>query len=170
MKKNDYLCIGKIINTRGINGELKVESWCDYPEKFYEIKKFFLDVNSDPLKITNLRVHKFNILMKIQDINDMSVAKDLCGKKLYAFKDDITIDKDSYFIEDLKGCEVFNFKTNHFYGTLKDIFNTGANDIYSIVDTSGKEYLLPIIKGTVCDIDLNNNKIFINPIKGVFDE
>ena len=92
------------------------------------------------------------------------------GKLLYAFKKDIPLEEDRFFIEELKDCLVEDMNNNKIYGTVKDIFNTGANDIYTVVNEKGKEYLLPIIEGTIKEINLEDNKIIINPIKGVFDE
>lgn len=169
MKKNEYLCIGKIVGSRGVNGELKIDPWCDSPEDFFDIKIFFTDTNDSSLDIENLRVHKNQVLMKIKNINDKTSAENLRGKSVYAFKKDIPIDEGRYFIEDLKGCQVLDAKSKVIYGTLKDVLNTGASDIYSIGDSQNKEYLVPIIDGTIDKIDLENEQIFINPIQGVFD-
>lgn len=169
MSKNKYLCVGKIVGSRGIDGEIKIESWCDSPDVFFDIKKFFLDIESLPLNIENIRVHKSQVLMKIKDIKDKNSAEKLRGKLLYSLREDIPIDENSYFIEDLKNCDVVDAKSNKIYGKLKDVFNTGANDIYSVVNAVGKEYLVPIIENTVEKVDFDNEIIFINPIDGIFD-
>lgn len=169
MKKNDYLCIGKIVGSRGVNGELKIEPWCDSLEDFFEIKNFFTDINDSPIDVENLRMHKSQILMTIKNIKNKSSAEILRGKFIYAFKKDIPLDEGRYFIEDLKGCRILDAKSKIVYGKLKDVINTGANDIYSVIDTKNHEHLVPIIDGTVEKIDLENEQIFINPLKGVFD-
>lgn len=170
MSTKNYFCIGKIVGTRGLNGELKVEPYTDFPEDFYEIKNIFLDIESEPLDIKNIRVHKSQVLMLLTNVQNRTQAEFMRGKLLYAFKKDIPLDEDRFFIEELKGCLVEDVNSNEIYGKVKDIFNTGANDIYSIVDEEGKEYLLPIIEGTVKEINLEAEKIMINPIKGVFHE
>lgn len=170
MSKKDYFCIGKIVGTRGLKGELKVETYTDFPEDFYEIKNIFLDVNSEPLNIKNIRVHKSQVLILSDGVENCTQAEAFRGKFLYAFKKDIPLQEDRFFIEELKGCTVSDAKTNKVYGTVKDIFNTGANDIYTIANENGEEYLLPIIEGTIEKINLEDNKITVNPIKGVFDE
>ena len=169
MVKNDYLCVGKVVGSRGINGEIKIEPWCDSPEDFLEIKRFFTDVNKLPIDVTDLRIHKSQVLMKIKNINDKNSAESLRGKFIYAFKKDVPLKKDHFFIEDLKGLQVLDTQSGTFYGTLKDVLHTGANDIYVIADSKNNEYLVPIIDRTVSDIDLEGGKIFISPIKGVFD-
>ena len=170
MSKKNYFCIGKIVGTRGLKGELKVETYTDFPEDFYEIKNIFLNINSEPLHVKSMRVHKSQILMLLNDVQNCNQAELLRGKLLYAFREDIPLTEDRFFIEEIKGCTVEDVNTHKIYGTVNDVFNTGANDIYSIVDNKKKEYLLPIIEGTIQEIDLDNNNIIINPIKGVFDE
>ena len=63
MARKNYFCIGKIVVTRGLRGELKVEPYTDFPEDFYEIKNIFLDIESEPLDIKNIRVHKSQVLI-----------------------------------------------------------------------------------------------------------
>lgn len=169
MKKQNYLCVGKIVGSRGLWGELKVEPWSDSPEDFCNIENFFIDISLPALDIESMRVHKSQVLIGIRGVNDKASAEKFRGKTLYAFKKDIPISEDRYFIEDLKGCAVYNFQTNKLYGVLKNIYNTGANDIYCICGADKKEYLVPIIDGTVKKIDLENEKVFINPVEGVFE-
>lgn len=170
MSKKEYFSIGKILGVRGIRGELKVENWTDSLETFCSIKNIFTDLNASPLDISALRIHKSHILMKLNSINDRSNAEKLIGKILYAYREDIPISEDRYFIEDLKGSEIIDYESNKLYGILKDVINTGANDIYVISGKSNKEYLVPIIEGTIKNINLETNQIYINPIRGIFDD
>ena len=73
-------------------------------------------------------------------------------------------------MEDLKGLKITDAVSGENYGTLEDVMNTGANDIYVVKNEAGKEFLLPIIDGTIEKIDLENEFISVNPIKGVFDD
>ena len=110
-------------------------------------------------------------LRQAKGLKQKDLAEKLKGKYIYAFREDIPIEPGSYFIEELKDCAVYNFASNRFYGTLRDVFNTGANDIYEIYNSEKrKEYLVPVIKGTLVDVDLDGNRVFINPIEGIFDE
>ena len=168
--KKGFLEVGKVVNSRGICGELKIEHWCDSQDVFCKIKKFYFNTDEAELNVTRLRPHKSFILMQIDSVNTKEQADALKGKILYANRDDIPIDKDSYFIEDLKGFKITDVATKQNYGTLNDVFKAGFNDVYSVISESGKEYLVPIIDGTVEEIDLEQGEIFINPISGVFDE
>ena len=170
MSKKEYFSIGKIVGAKGISGEIKVESWADSPEDFCNISKIFMDLDSQELDIISMKVHRSQVIMKIKSINDRNSAESLRGKILYAYREDIPLEEDRYFIEDLIGCKVIDSETHHEYGILKNVMNTGANDIYEVKSKNGKEYLVPIIEGTVKNIDLEIETIEINPIKGVFDD
>ncbi len=170
MTKKEYLSIGKIVGAHGLLGELKVESWCDSLKDFCSIKKMFTEINTSPLDILSMKFHKSHVLIKLRSINTRSEAETLRGKVLYAYKRDIPIKEDRYFIEDLIDCSVVNVDGSITYGVLKDVINTGSNDIYVIKDIEGKEYLVPIIPGTISKVDLEENCIYINPIRGIFDD
>lgn len=170
MPKKKCFSVGKILGVRGIRGELKVENWTDSLETFCSIKNIFIDLNSSPLDVSALRIHKSHILMKLDSVNDRNTAEKLVSKTLYAYREDIPINDDRYFIEDLKGSKVIDYKSNKIYGILKDVINTGANDIYVVGQKSNKEYLVPIIEGTIKNISIETNQIYINPIRGIFDD
>lgn len=170
MSKNKYFSVGKILAARGIYGEIKVQTWTDSPKDFLLIERLFLDVDAQPLEIINKKIHKSQVILKLKNINSRNEAELLRGKKLYAFREDIPLAEDRYFIEDLKGLKITDAASGENYGTLKDVMNTGANDIYVINNEAGKEFLLPIIDGTIEKIDLENEFISVNPIKGVFDD
>lgn len=170
MGNNRFLRVGRIINTHGVRGELKVDSLCDSLEDFCALGKIFLDVNCEPLEVLGSRVHRNHVLLKISGVETYEQAEALKGKYLYAEKADIPLRENHYFIEDLKGCKVFDACNAKEYGTLKDVWNAGASDIYTVVSGKGKEYYVPIIEGTVEKIDLEANEIFINPLKGLFED
>ena len=170
MARKEYLSIGKILGTRGLLGELKVESWCDTLEDFCNIKKMFLEIGKPPLDVISMRIHKSNILLKLKSVTKRSEAESLKDKVIYAYRDDIPLSENRYFIEELKGCNVLSKEGKIFYGMLEDVTNTGSNDIYIIKSTEGKEYLVPIIPGTILKVDLEENYIYINPIQGIFDD
>ncbi len=170
MADNIFLKVGRILNTHGIKGEVKAEYLCDTAEDFFDIEKVFLDVNKKPCEISYMRMHKNHILIKFADINTRDEAEMLKGKYIYAYKTDIPLQEGHYFVEDLKGCEIFDFESGKKYGVLKDVWNSGASDIYTVVGEDGREYYLPIIPGTIKDIDIKNDKILVCPLKGVFSD
>lgn len=170
MADNIFLKLGRILNVHGIKGEVKVEFLCDTAEDFFDTPKMFLDINEEPCEISYMRMHKNHILIKFKDINTRTEAEALKGKYIYAYKSDIPLKKGRYFIADLMGCEIVDSDSGEKYGILKDVWNSGASDIYTVVGDNKKEYYLPIIPGTIKEIDIQNNKISVCPLKGVFSD
>ena len=89
---------------------------------------------------------------------------------LYADKNDFELDEDCFFIADLIGIEVFDNDTGEFYGVISDVLQNGAKDVFVIKnDKQKKEYLLPYLDETVISIDINNKKMLVKPLLGLFD-
>ena len=99
----------------------------------------------------------------------MEEAEKLREKVLYLSRDDVELDDDTYFIKDLIGIEVSDADTGKIYGLIKDVFQTGANDVYSIKNGE-KEYLVPAIADVVVSTDIENKKMTIRPLEGLFED
>ena len=165
--KNQYLDAGKIVNTHGIRGEIKVFPLCDGPEFLLEFDRFFIE--GEEIKVLSSRVHKNTTLMRLEGIDNIDMAEAMRGKVLQIACDDIELEEGQYFIEDLIGMKVIDADTGKEYGTLKSVLQTGANDVYEI---QGKDriYLVPKIDEVVLNTDLESETITIRPLKGLFDE
>ncbi len=93
------------------------------------------------------------------------------GKVLYMKRSDAKLPKGSYFIAELIGCTVYDADDNDkVYGTLTDVSPTGANDVWHITNSDGKEYLIPAIPDVCVETDVANDRIIIRPLKGIFDD
>lgn len=167
---NEYLKVGKIIGNRGLKGELKIKSFCDSLEDFCKIKNLYLSPDNLLPSVEYFHVYKNLVLIKIHSVNNVEESMDLIGKNLYAKRKDIPLEDGRYFIEDIIGLEVFDIDTQEVYGSVINIIKTGANDVYCIKDHLDREYFLPVIKDIVIRIDLINKKIWIRPIKGIFND
>ena len=75
-----------------------------------------------------------------------------------------------YYLIHLHLLDVIDIKTNQNYGKITDVLKTGANDVYQVTDLNEKNYLVPVIKDVVINVDIKNNKVFIKPLRGIFDE
>ncbi len=163
--KNKYLDAGKIVNTHGIRGELKIYPLCDSPEFLLEFDRFFID--GDEIEVVSSRVHKNVVLMRLEGIDHIDKAETMIGKILRIDSDDVELDEGQYFIEDLIGMQVVDVDTGKEYGKLKSVIQTGANDVYEV--QGDKLYLVPKIDEVVIDTDLEKGIIMIRPLKGLFD-
>ena len=165
-----YLQIGKIVNTHGFRGDIKMQTWSDSSEVVTKLKVLYRKVNGQfvAMKVTKGSVHKGMALIKFESIDDFDSANNLREEIMYADRDDISKGKDSYFIADLIGLDVIDEENGRVYGKLKEVMQYGIHDIYS-VSTENGEVLIPAVAEFVKRISVEEG-IFIKPIEGMFDE
>ena len=157
--------VGQIVNTHGIRGEIKLNPWTDNLYDLTELDVFY-DQNGKVLNVENSKVHKNVVIIKFREITTMNDAEKLKGKILFTEK--TPLPEGRFYIKDLIGLKAFENDTE--LGTLTDVFNTGANDIYEIKTNDGKNIYIPVIDGVVGDVDLENRKIFVTIPLGLLDD
>ena len=167
-----HLDIGKIANTHGIKGELKIIPLTDDPSRFEDIDWLYIEINNSLQKynIESVKYLKSLIVLKFKEINDMSEAEKLKGcflkiDRKYAIK----LPEDTYFICDLIGCTVID-ENDFELGILKDIIKTGSNDVYIIKTKGKKDLLIPVLKSVVKEISIENKKIIVKLPEGLLDD
>ena len=123
------------------------------------------------MQIKAARPHGNIVLLTVKDIDTVEKAQKLRGKVLYMKRSDARLPKGKYFIAELIGCKVYDADDEtKCYGTLSDVSPTGANDVWHITDNGGKEYLIPAIPDVCVETDVENDRIIIRPLKGIFDD
>ena len=167
--KKAYLECGKIINTHGVAGAVKIDPWCDSPETLANLKTvYFLNKgNYEKVTVQKASVFKRFVLANIEGVGDVDSAAALKETVIYAKREDLPLDEGDNFIEDLIGLPVIDLENNRKYGTLIGVINTGASDIYEIETENGTK-MIPAVDEFVKEIDLERG-IFITPIEGMFD-
>lgn len=165
--KKEYLEAGKIVTTHGIRGEVKIMPYTDTPELLCEFERLFMEKSHNEVYIEKSRVFKNMVIAKIEGIDTVEDAEKLRNKILYMHRDDLELDEDTYFIEDLIGMEVKDADTDFVYGRIADVLQTGANDVYII--KGEREYLVPAIPDVVISTDIDNNIMLIRQLEGLFD-
>jgi 16S rRNA processing protein RimM len=149
--------IGKIVNTFGIKGELKVLTYNDYFNKNKDVY-----INNKKMEIEKVRFQKNIAIVKFKGLDDMTEAENLKGATIEIDETSAPkLPKDTYYIKDLIGLDVYT-DDGKLLGKLDDVFNTGANDIYQI----GK-ILLPATKEVIKKIDIENKKITVHILEGL---
>lgn len=165
-----YLEIGKINNTHGLRGEVKMLMWCDGIDYIKQLKTIYLDDEGEkPLTLVSARQQKNVAILKFAEITNIDSAEELKNRVLYCNRDDAVIDDDAHYLADIIGCAVVDVDTNEEYGKIVDVLNYGASDIYD-VELNGKHTLIPAIDDVVVEIDTENQTVHIKPMKGLFDE
>ena len=165
-----YLEIGKINNTHGLRGEVKMLMWCDGIDYIKQLKTVYLDDEGEkPLTLVSARQQKNVAILKFAEITNIDSAEELKNKVLYCNRDDAVIDEDAHYLADIIGCAVVDVDTNEEYGKIVDVLNYGESDIYDF-ELNGKHTLIPAIDDVVAEIDTENQTVRIKPMKGLFDE
>lgn len=169
MSKSQYLECGKIINTHGVRGGLKLESWCDSPKDLASLKRVFFKngVEYKCHKVKKASVFKQFVLFELDGINDIDTAMKLKNTVVFADREDISIDEDAFFLADIIGLPVFDIQSGEKIGTLSDVLNLGASDLYEINTQNGKK-LIPAVDEFIKEVDLEKG-IFVSLIEGMLD-
>jgi len=166
--KKQYLEAGKIVTTHGIRGEVKIMPYTDVPELLCEFDRLFIGKEHKEINIQRSRVFKNTVIAKLEGIDTPEEAEKLRNKILYMHRDDLELDDDTYFIQDLIGMEVRDADSGQIYGKLADVMQTGANDVY-VIKGDDKEYLVPAIADVIVSTDIENDVMTIRPLDGLFD-
>ena len=164
-----FLETGKITGTHGLKGEVRVQPWADSPEFLTEFDELYLDNGARKIVITSSRVHKGMLIMKIKGVDSIEDADRLRNRILYMNRDDVELEDGAYFIQDLIGLDVIDDDTGERLGTLADVSETGANDVYHVRTSDGREVLIPVIPDVVREISLEDGCVRIFRMKGLFE-
>ena len=166
-----YLEIGQIVNTFGIKGQVKIVPFTDDITRFDELKEIYVEKKNELklFQIEQVNYKKNMVILKLKGIETVEEAEKLrnCYLKIDR-KDAKKLPKDTYFIVDLLGLDVYTDE-GKLLGKVDDIYNAGSSDIYVVKDELGKQILLPAIKDVFKEVDLENQKIIVHLIKGLVD-
>lgn len=163
-----FLRAGVISSTHGIRGEVKIFPTTDDAARFKEIKKVFLDTGKDKveLEIQNVRFFKQFVIVKFKGIDNINEIEKYRGCSLLILRQDaVKLDKDEYYIGDLIGMDVYT-ETGHF-GVLRDVMETGANEVYIIDSDCLGEVLIPAIRQCILDVDVEKNRMTVRLMDGL---
>ena len=163
------LQVGVISSTHDVRGEVKVFPTTDDVKRFKKLKKVILDTGKEqlPLEIEGVKFFKQFVILKFRGIDNINDIEKYKGKSLLVDREHaVKLKKDEYFIADMIGMDVFT-EDGELFGALKDVMETGANDVYIIETSDGKEVLVPAIKQCILDVDIENRKMVIHLLAGL---
>ncbi len=165
-----YIEVGQIVGTHGIKGEIRFNPWCDSPEFLKKFKTLYFDnLGQKSVKVNGCRVHGNVALLKLDGIETVDRASAMRGTTLFMKREDAELDEGKYYVQELIGCKVVDVDTGKEYGTISAVSATGANDVWHI-KSGDKEYLIPAIPDVLDTIDVENEIIKINPLRGIFED
>lgn len=163
--------VGVITSTHGIRGEVKVFPTTDDVKRFKRLKQVILDTGKEDLllNIEGVKFFKQFAILKFEGYDNINDIEKYKGKSLYVERANaVRLRKDEYFIADLMGCRV-EAEDGKELGILKDVMETGANDVYIVTSPDGKELLFPAIKECVLSVDVENQLIVVHIMPGLLD-
>lgn len=164
----EYTAIGKIINTHGIKGELKLYPLTDDLSRFDSLEEAYIGEEKLKVNVVGVKYNKNLPIIRFSEFNNINQV--LKFKEEYLYVDDenlVELPENRYFVFDLIDCKVEDMDGNYI-GIVKDVIDNPTNDVYVIKDDKN-EYLVPAIKEFVKDIDITNKLIRINPIEGMIE-
>ena len=165
----ELLQVGVITSTHGVRGEVKVYPTTDDAVRFKQLKHVLLDTGKETLslEIQGVKFFKQFVILKFKGIDNINeVERYKRCPLLVERKDAVELDEDEYFIADMIGMNVETEDGKEF-GTLKDVIETGANDVYVIESREHGEVLIPAIRECILDVDVEEQKMKIHLMDGL---
>ena len=167
----DLLQVGIITSTHGVRGEVKVYPTTDDPRRFRRLKEVVLDTGREKLnlEIEGVKFFKQFVILKFKGLDNINNIEKYRQKSLYVTrKNAVRLQRDEYFIADLIGLKVQDEDGTEL-GTVKDVIETGANDVYEVEMADGKSLLLPAIKQCILNVDVENGMMQVHVLEGLLD-
>lgn len=165
----EILQVGIITTTHGVKGEVKVFPTTDDTNRFKKLREVILDTGKEKitLEIEGVKFFKQMVILKFKGIDTLDDVAKYRQAGLYVTRDNaVKLGRDEYFIADLIGVEVYD-ESDQLIGSLEDVIETGANDVYVIRMTDGRELLLPAIKQCILNVDVQGGRMQVHVLEGL---
>ena len=160
--KKQYLEAGRIVNTHGVRGEVKIEPWADEAAFLTRFRRFYLD--GAPVKVLSCRVHKTMCIAALEGVDDVNAAQALKGKVLFIDRDDAQLPKGTVFLQDILGARVVD-EAGTELGTLAEVLPEPSASVYVI--RGERELLIPDVPAFILDKDADRGVVTVRLIEGM---
>jgi len=161
--ENKYLEAGKIVNTHGIRGEVKIQPWADSPEYLTGFEHIYID--GEPVKILFAKVHKGCVIATLDGVDDIDGAIRLKNKTICIDRKDAPLEEGRHFVADLIGLRALDSETGETLGVVADVLSLPANDVYVI--KGEREILVPAVADFIVEINIDAGSIRLRLIEGM---
>ncbi|GAB0167191.1 ribosome maturation factor RimM [Lysinibacillus sp. CTST325] len=169
----EWFNVGRIVNTHGIRGEVRVLSTTDFEEERFAVGIKLAAFKKDDKKptwvtIESMRRHKNFVLLTFEGMNNINLVEPFKEGMLKITKDQMTddlLEENEYFFHEIIGCTIVS-EEGETIGAVTDILQTGANDVWVVKGTK-KEHYIPYIEDIVKEIDVAEKKIVIHVMEGL---
>lgn len=167
----DLFQVGIITGTHGLRGEVKVFPTTDDKERFLDLDRVLIDAGGELVeqKVQYCKFFKQFVFVKFEGIDDINDVEKYKRCPLMVTREDaIPLEEDEYYVADLLGLTIVD-DSGITIGTLENVIETGANDVYEVKTTEGGIVLLPAIKDCILDVDMEEGIILVHMLKGLVD-
>lgn len=163
----EYLVIGFLRRPFGVSGEILMDLHTDFPERFRTGRKIYVGDEYKPMTLASVRPHGENMLVRLRGVNTPEMAGQYRNTWIFIkTKDAPPLPEGKYYQYQLLGLKVVD-ESDHPLGTLTEILETGANDVYVVTDEAGKETLLPAIPSVILDVQPEAGFIRVHLLEGL---
>ena len=162
MEKREYIEAGRIVNTHGVAGEVKIQVWLDSPQFLKSFRRCFIDKRE--VKLLSARVHKGFLIAKLENVEDVNAAMALKGRDVFIRRSDARLPKGAFFLQDIIGAAVVDESGNEI-GKLADVMETPASNVYVVKGET--EHLIPAVPEFILSTDAENGIITVHLIEGM---
>jgi 16S rRNA processing protein RimM len=169
--ENDFIETGKVVNTHGKRGEVKLQPWADSPGFLTGFEKLYID--GKPIKMLSARVHKGCVIATLEGVDDIDAAIKMKNKIVSVKREDVQLEEGRYFIADLVGLCALNAETGEKLGTITDVLTLPANNVYVIkgerdcVENRAREILVPAVPEFIIETNVNEGYVRFRLIDGL---
>lgn len=168
---NDLIKVGAIATTHGIKGEVKVFPTTDDPKRFLELKEVILDTGKEKkiFAIEHVKFFKNMVILKFKGIDNINDVEQYRQRELFITKEHaVPLGENEYFISDLMGLMVHTDE-GEVLGSIEDVLQTAANDIYVVGREGEADILIPAIKECILDVDVEKGRMDVHLLPGLRD-
>ncbi|WP_427052627.1 ribosome maturation factor RimM [Paenibacillus sp. TC-CSREp1] len=167
----EFMNVGKIVNTHGIRGELKIMPLTDFPEvRFAKNAELFLFTSDDrpvPVTVESARLHKNMYIVRLKEYGNINEVEKFKGGMAKVSKENLAeLEEGEYYFHQIVGCAVIT-EEGETLGTITEILTPGANDVWVVKTPAGKEVLIPVIDDVVLDVNVEQKQVKIHLMEGL---
>ncbi|MBQ9664518.1 MAG: 16S rRNA processing protein RimM [Oscillospiraceae bacterium] len=162
--KQPYIEAGRITNTHGVRGEVKIEVWLDSPAALAEYPRVFVD--GAEMRLLSARPQNRFVIAALEGIADVNEAMKLKGKSVFIAREDAMLPPGGYFLQDLLEARVV-LEDGSEVGTLTEILERPASDVYVVKAPDGREILIPAVPAFILRADADAGVVTVRLLEGM---
>lgn len=161
--------IGRIVNAVALRGEVKVYNYSGYRERYEELERVI--VEDTEYEIEKVRYQQHMVILKLSGIDDRTAAEGMKNKDVFITEEDLlTLPEDTFYIRDLIGLSVIDDDSGEVLGSIKDVLQPSAQDLYVVKLKKGGDALIPVVSEFVKEVSLEEGYVKVHLIKGMIED